>query len=204
MMETSRLQRQIGFLLEVDRLKSVLRRTFIPGQDRRENSAEHSWQVALMAVILAEHANEPVDIGRVIKMLLVHDLVEIDAGDTFVYDLQANADKAQREIAAAERIFGLLPEDQTVELRALWDEFEERKTPEARLARGLDRLMPMLHNFHTQGRAWRQHHITDQQVTQTNKIINDGSTALWDYAQELIHLATENGYLLTDLKGEPQ
>ncbi len=203
-METSRLQRQIAFLLEVDKLKSVLRRTYIPGQDRRENSAEHSWQVSLMAMILAEHANEPVDVCRVMKMMLVHDLVEIDAGDTFVYDQQANADKAEREVAAAERIFGLLPENQTAELRALWEEFEERKTAEARMARGLDRLMPMLHNFHTQGRAWRQNGITDRQVTQTNNIINDGSTALWDYARQLIRSAVENGYLCTDEKGEQQ
>ena len=158
-MDAKRLQRQIQFILEADKLKAVLRQTYVPGQDRRENSAEHSWQVALMACVLAEHSRQPVDVGKVVRMLLVHDLIEIDAGDTYVYDVQANTDKHERELLAAERIFGLLPTDQEHELRSLWQEFEDRKTAEAKFARGLDRLMPMLHNYHTQGKSWQEHAI---------------------------------------------
>src|SRR5690606_13001631 len=145
-MSADRLQAQLAFLLEIDRLKRILRRTSLVGGDRRENSAEHSWHLAVMAMILAEHANEPVDALHVLKMLLVHDIVEIDAGDTFAYDVQANQDKEAREQAAAERIFGLLPADQRDEIRAMWEEFDARVTPEARFANAMDRLMPALQN----------------------------------------------------------
>jgi len=194
-MDHERLQRQLAFILEADKLKGVLRRTFVPGQDRCENSAEHSWQVALMAWILAEHAQRPVDICKVIKMMLVHDLVEIDAGDTYVYDAAAHANKAEREQKAADRLFGLLPEDQAREFRALWEEFEERSTMEAKFARGLDRLMPMLHNYHTQGRSWLEHGITREQVEKTNVIMKDGSSSLWDYANALIDSAVRENFL---------
>ncbi len=194
-MDHERLQRQLAFILEADKLKGVIRRTFVPGQDRCENSAEHSWQVALMACILAEHAQGPVDACKVMKMMLVHDLVEIDAGDTYVYDASANTDKAEREQKAADRLFGLLPEDQAQELRALWEEFEERSTMEARFARGLDRLMPMLHNYHTQGRSWLEHGITREQVVKTNAIMQEGSAILWDYAKALVDSAVRENYL---------
>lgn len=194
-MDAKRLQRQIQFILEADKLKAVLRQTYVPGQDSRENSAEHSWQVALMACVLAEHSRQPVDVGKVVRMLLVHDLIEIDAGDTYVYDVQANTDKHERELLAAERIFGLLPTDQEHELRSLWQEFEDRKTAEAKFARGLDRLMPMLHNYHTQGKSWQEHAITSDQVINANQIIADGSATLWAYAKGLIEQAIQEGYL---------
>ena len=151
-----RLQQQIAFLVEIDLLKGILRRTRIVGGERRENSAEHSWHIAMIALVLAEHANEPVDVTRVIKMLLVHDIVEIDAGDTFAYDAVGYLDKDTREQAAAERIFGLLPPDQRDELRGLWEEFEAQATADARFANLCDRLMPSLQNYYNGGGTWRE------------------------------------------------
>lgn len=194
-MENGRLRQQIEFIIEIDKLKEILRRTYVMSGSRLENSAEHSWQLAVMAILLAEHANEPVDICHVVKMALVHDIVEIDAGDTYCYDEVAELDKAEREQRAADRVFGLLPADQARELRGLWEEFEERSTPNARFAAALDRLMPMLHNYHTHGRSWKEHGIKKSQVRDRNSYIEDGSTALWRVAQELIEEAVEKGYL---------
>jgi putative hydrolase of HD superfamily len=193
-----RLKRQIGFIVELDKLKTILRQSWLADGSRRENSAEHSWHIAAMALVLAEHANADMDLdlARVVKLLLIHDVVEIDAGDVLVYDIAGNADKAERERRAAERIYGMLPEDQAAELRALWEEFETGETDEARFAAALDRLMPLLHNFLTEGRAWRQHGITADQVLARNAGIAAGSTVLWDYARELIEEAVERGYLL--------
>jgi putative hydrolase of HD superfamily len=151
-----RLGQQMAFLVEIDQLKRVLRRTRLVGGERLENSAEHSWHIAMIALVLAEHANEPIDVGRVIKLLLVHDIVEIDAGDTFAYDLNGYLDKAEREQAAADRIFGLLPPDQCGALRALWDEFESQASAEARFANLCDRLMPSLQNYLNGGGTWRE------------------------------------------------
>ena len=190
-----RLGQQIGFLQEVDRLKGVLRRSYVLAGERRENSAEHCWHVALAATLLAEHAAEPVDVGRVVTMLLVHDLVEIDAGDTFIYGGAGSADQPAREAAAAERIFGLLPGDQAAELLALWREFEAAQTPAARFAKAVDRLMPLLHNCRAQGRTWREHGVTEPRVTAVNSKIAEGSGALWSFAQELIEDACRKGYL---------
>lgn len=197
-MITDRLRQQIAFILEIDKLKEILRRTYVMSGARLENSAEHSWQLAIMAMLLAEHANEPVDICRVVKMTLVHDLVEIDAGDTYCYDSVAELDKAARERCAADRIFALLPVEQGRDLRALWEEFEERNTPDARFAAALDRLMPMLHNYHTHGRSWKEHGIKKSQVRERNAYIEDGSADLWAIAQELIEDAVANGYLIAD------
>jgi putative hydrolase of HD superfamily len=194
-MSDDRLQRQIRFILEIDALKGVLRRTYLPGADRPENSAEHSWHVAVMAVLLAEHANEPVDVARVVRMLLIHDVVEVDAGDTYVYDTAGAEAKAEREVRAADRVFGLLPEDQGRELRALWEEFEEGRTAEARFAAALDRLMPVLHNVHTGGRSWREHGITADRVIARNARMSEGSEALWEYARSLIEAAVAKGHL---------
>ena len=194
-MSDDRLQRQIRFILEIDALKGVLRRTYLPGADRPENSAEHSWHVAVMAVLLAEHANETVDVARVVRMLLIHDVVEVDAGDTYVYDTAGAEAKAEREVRAADRVFGLLPEDQGRELRALWEEFEEGRTAEARFAAALDRLMPVLHNVHTGGRSWREHGITADRVIARNARMSEGSEALWEYARSLIEDAVEKGHL---------
>jgi len=195
-----RLERQIAFILEIDRLKSVLRRTYLLNDPRHENSAEHSWHLAVMAMILAEHANTEINQLRVLKMLLVHDVVEIDAGDTYVYDAAGNAGKAARENAAARRIFGLLPEDQQEEMQALWEEFEARETPEAKFAAALDRLMPLLHNFHTAGRSWREHGVSKEQVLRLNQHTAEGSQTLWDYATVLINEAIERGDLREESK----
>jgi putative hydrolase of HD superfamily len=182
-------------MVEIDRLKTVLRRTLIADRSRRENTAEHSWHIAVSALLFAEHAGDGVDVSRVVRMLLVHDVVEIDAGDTFAYDEAGYEDKAERELAAAERIFGLLPADQGGELRALWEEFETRETADARFANAVDRLQPMLHNFLTEGHAWRQHGVTAAQVRERNRTIGDGAPELWRFAERMIDQAVERGYI---------
>lgn len=190
-----RLQQQIAFILELDKLKSVLRRTKPTGMQRQENTAEHSWHIATLALIMAEYANEAVDMSHVVKMLLVHDIVEIDADDTFIYDNVGNADKWERETQAAERLFGLLPAEQGAEFKALWLEFEEQSTPEARFAKVADRLMPILHNYHNRGDGWKIHNVRAHQVRQVNSVIDHGSSELWSYVQSLIEDAVANGYL---------
>jgi putative hydrolases of HD superfamily len=191
-----RLDQQIRFVTEIDQLKGVLRQTMLAGPGRRENSAEHSWHLAVMAVTLAELAPPGTDIARVTAMLLVHDLVEIDAGDLFVYaDAAQQARQEEAERAAADRIFALLPPDQAASFRGLWDEFEERRTPEARFARGLDRLQPMLANFTAGGGTWREHGITADQVLAKVQLIEDGSPALGRYARDLVARAVAEGRL---------
>lgn len=192
-MSAERLQQQIQFVIEIDKLKQVVRQTKIMGGSRQENSAEHSWQLAIMAMVLAEHANEPVDSAHVVKMVLVHDLIEIDAGDTWSFDDKGYLDKADRERLAADRIFSLLPADQAAPLRALWDEFEAMATPESRFANALDRLMPMLHNFHNNGGTWRREGVTIQKVLARQSAIEKGSRALGDYSLELLKQARELG-----------
>lgn len=194
-MTDDRLNRQVCFLREVDRLKQVFRQTWLLDRSRKENDAEHSWHLALMAMLLREHADPAVDLPRVVRMLLVHDLVEIDAGDTFCYDDDDH--KARREQAAAERIFALLPSDQADDLRGLWEEFEARRTPEARFAAALDRLQPLLHNYYTRGAAWLEHGVKADQVLQRNCHIAEGAPALWAFAEGLIRDAVAKGYLAT-------
>ena len=189
-----RLEQQIGFVLEIDKLKTILRRTYLLHVDRCENTAEHSWHLAIMAILLAEHANEPVDVCRVIKMVLIHDIVEIDAGDTYLYDASAALDKMERERAAADRLFAMLPADQCKEFRALWDEFESCQTPEARFAATLDRFIPQLHNYHTQGKSWKEHGITVDRVLERNACMADGSARLWDWARALLGDAAAKGF----------
>lgn len=195
-MEFNRLQQQIAFLLEIDKLKNVYRQTKVTGEDRHENDAEHSWHLAMMAFILHEHSNEKdIDLLKAIKMVLVHDIVEIDAGDTFAYDEKGYEDKAEREQMAANRIFNILPEDQSKELFDLWEEFEAQETKEAKFAAALDRLNPLLLNYHTGGQTWRKHHVTSDKVLSRNKQIGQGSNALWNYAEVLINKAVEEGLL---------
>jgi len=196
MTDENRLQQQIQFLAEIDKLNGVLRRTWLLDQSRYENDAEHSWHIAVAAMLFREYADDPsVDPLRVIEMLLVHDLVEIDAGDTYAYDAKACLDQPEREQRAAERIFGLLPPDQAAEFRALWEEFEARQTPEARYAAALDRFQPLLHNYMTGGRAWRDHGVTSDRVRVRNRPVADGSPRLWQYAEDLIDDAVEKGFL---------
>ena len=190
-----RLEAQLGFLLEADRLKTVLRRNPLTDGSRRENTAEHSWHLALFACVLAEHAAEPVHLDRVIRMLLVHDLVEVDAGDTFAYDPAAHADKAEREHRAADRIFALLPDEQARDYRALWDEFEARATLEARFAFAVDRLQPILMNAAAEGLAWQEHGVHADQVRDYNRHIHDGAPELWRHAQRVIDDAVARGVL---------
>ncbi|EJG1712552.1 HD domain-containing protein [Vibrio parahaemolyticus] len=191
-----RLEKQLALLIELDKLKSVLRRTRVKSAEGRlENSGEHSWHVALMAVLMEEHANAPVDICRVMKMLLIHDVVEIDAGDTFVYDTAATKEQAEKEIKAAERLFGMLPIDQWQELLALWQEFEAAQSDDAKYAKALDRLIPMLLNYHNNGQSWKENSVTREQALTINKRIEFGSVTLWDKAKELIEEATEKGWL---------
>lgn len=191
-----RLRQQIDFILEIDRLKEITRRTYLASGNRRENTAEHSWHLAMLVMVLAEYAVEPIDVGHTMKLVLVHDIVEIDAGDTFAYDTDGNNSKSKRENAAADRIFGLLPPDQAQSMRALWDEFEARVTPEARFANVVDRLMPMLHNFYTDGKGWSEHGVTIDRVVERNQtIVAEGSPVLWDFVEHLLKVAIAKGYL---------
>lgn len=191
-----RLHRQVEFIVEVDRLKEIFRQTILTQSRRPENDAEHSWHLCLCVLVLAEHANHPdLDVLRVLKMVILHDLVEIDAGDTFAYDTARMADQHEREAKAADRIFGLLPEDQGREFRALWDEFEEKKTPEARFATAVDRFQPMLLNVRTQGHAWNQHGVTYPRVVARNQHVAEGSKAIWEYAANMIKEAVQKGHL---------
>lgn len=179
-----RLARQLTFIAELDRLKTVLRRTSLKGAPRRENSAEHSWHLAVMAPLLAEHSPEPVDVLRVMQMLVVHDVVEIDAGDTFAFDPDAHHDKPLREQAAAERIFGLLPEDQARSVRALWDEFEAAQTADARFAQALDRLGGVLQNLLNEGGTWVEHGISREAILKRQDPIREAMPDLWPWLVE--------------------
>jgi putative hydrolase of HD superfamily len=195
-MNPARLERQIGFIVEIDRLKRVMRQTLLTDRCRHENSAEHSWHIALAALVLAEYAEPPdLDLPRVVKMLLVHDLVEIDAGDTYCYDAEARRGQLARERQAAERVFGQLPADQAAELQAAWEEFEARESPEALFAAALDRLQPVLNNFYSGGAMWRKHGIRRQQVERRIAPLQTGAPVLWRYASGLLAEAVARGIL---------
>lgn len=195
--QLDRLQQQLRFILEIDKLKSIFRQSYLLDQSRKENDAEHSWHLAVMAVLLWEHAADPsIDLLRVIKMVVVHDMVEIDAGDVFVYDERGRESKLAREQEAAERVFGLLPVDQAVNMRALWEEFEAGLTPEAQFANAIDRLEPILLNIYTQGRSWREHGITADKVLAKNiPILAASSPLLAEYVEGLIREAVSQGHL---------
>lgn len=191
----NRLKKQIAFILEIDKLKSIIRKSPLIDGSRFENSAEHSWHLAMMVLVLSEHANHTIDPTRVLKMLLVHDIVEIDAGDTFIHDDSKIKDKLQREQKAAARIFKLLPDDQEKELNELWQEYENRHTDNAKFAYALDRLMPLIHSFHSEGKIWKEYGIVMEQVIDKNRAIEDGSTKLWAYAHDIIKQAVKKEYL---------
>ncbi|MFE9635316.1 HD family hydrolase [Streptomyces sp. NPDC006463] len=196
-----RLRRQIEFVMEADLLKDVFRRSPLLAADRRENDAEHSWHLALLTLVLAEYADEPLDVGRVLALVVVHDLVEIYAGDTFVYDTEAVVDQEVREQRAAERLFSLLPADQSALFRSLWDEFEARVTPEARFAKAMDRLQPLLLNYGNRGGTWRTPGVTVDEVLDRKSLIKDASGELWRYAQSLIHAGAAHGWVPPSASG---
>jgi putative hydrolase of HD superfamily len=194
--QKDRFKQQIEFILEIDRLKYVLRQTVLMDKSRKENSAEHSWHIALMVMILSEYAgDEGIDLFRVMKILLVHDLIEIDAGDTYCYDDRGRRDQAEKEKAAADRIFSILPPNQARMFRELWDEFENRETPESRFANALDRVQPFLHNYFTRGQTWQENDIKSNQVKARMHPVNDGAPVLWKYVSSLIDDAVNKGYL---------
>lgn len=205
-----RLRKQLEFLLEADKMKSLYRQTYIINDERRgasmrefegeealykrrENDAEHSFHLALFAMTLAEYSNAPVDVLKVMKMVLIHDIVEIDAGDTYCYDSEGCKTKREREERAADRLFGLLPCDQCREYRALWEEFERADTAESRFAAALDRMQPMLLNYKKDGISWREHKISYDKVHARNEQIKNGSEKLWEYIEEMLRDAKENG-----------
>jgi len=187
--------KQIEFIKEIDKLKYIQRKTRLLNSDRNENDAEHSWHLAVMAVVLAGHSNVPVDVLKVVKMVLIHDIVEIDAGDTFIYDTQKNHTNTDNERLAANRIFGMLPADQASDLIAVWEEFEAGETSEAKFARAMDRLEPLLQNSSNNGGTWREFGVKYEKVYEKKKVIKEGSEALWAYAEGVINESVEKGIL---------
>ena len=179
-----RLEQQFQFIQEIDKEKFIGRQTYLSDGQRKENDAEHAWHLALMTILLSDYANENIDVLKTVTMLLIHDIVEIDAGDTSAYDEEAKKTQKDREEKAAERIFGLLPEDQGETLKGLWQEFEEQKTPEARFARTMDNLQPMMLNHVTDGKAWVEHGVYLDQILKRNENTDKGSGILWEYARE--------------------
>ena len=182
----TRLEKQISFIVEIDKVKNIFRQTLLADGNRKENDAEHSWHIALMAILLKEYAEEEVDVLKVMTMVLLHDLVEIDAGDTYAYDTVAAASKREREVKAADRIFGMLPEDQGSYFRALWDEFEEYETADAKYAHLLDNFQPLLLNDASGGISWREHGVKKSQIYKRNERIEETSETIWKKIQELV------------------
>lgn len=193
---TDKLKSQLGFLMEIDEMKKVLRRNLIKDGSRRENDAEHSWHFAVAAMVLAEYAPAKIDVGHVVKMALVHDLVEVYAGDTFAYDADGYEDKEKREQEAADKLFSILPQGQREEIRALWEEFEEIKTDESKYANSLDRFMPLMLNFVTKGHTWKlRDDITKESVYKRMAPIEKGIPPLWEIVEKIINESIKRGYL---------
>jgi len=190
-----RLKQQISFVVEIDKLKNIYRQSYLADGTRHENDAEHSWHLSIMAYLLSEYAEEKVDILKVIKMVLMHDLVEIDAGDTYCYDEKAKQDKREREEKCAKRLFEMLPEEQCREMYELWEEFERMETAEAKYAAALDRLQPVLLNYFSGGKSWKEHGIYVEQVIERNRRIKDSSPKLWRFVEGLLYDAVDKGYL---------
>ena len=195
MNDNQRFSEQIAFLLEMDKMKNIYRQTRVLHEDRAENDAEHAWHLAMLAIVLKEYANEPVDLATVLETVLIHDVVEIDAGDTYAYDEAGNATKAEREQKAAERLYGILPKEQGERLKKLWEEFEAQSTPEARFANALDRIQPLMLNYNKQGEAWCSHGTRKEQVMGRMQPVFDGSEALGSFAVSMIEQAAQNGWL---------
>ena len=194
-MQTENLLKQVAFIKEIDKLKYIQRKTKLFNSDRHENDAEHSWHLAMMAIVLAEHSDQPIDILKVVKMVLIHDIVEIDAGDTFIYDTVKNHTNTDEELLAAQRIFGLLPEEQAKEFIAIWQEFEDGQTDEAKFAKTMDRFEPLLQNTSNNGGTWTEFDVPYQKVYDKKVAIKDGSATIWDYAENLINESVAKGIL---------
>ncbi len=190
-----RLEQQIDFMREIDKLKTVQRRTYLLNGKRKENSAEHSWHAAIMAMIFSEYSNNDIDPCRVAIMLLIHDIVEIDSGDTYVYDTKMAAEQAGKEQLAAMRIFGLLPESQADKYLRLWTEFESSETNDDVFAKAMDKVMPILHNYFTGGKSWQENDVILHQVLAHKDVISKGSTQLWEYIESVLEDATTKNYL---------
>ena len=193
-----RLEKQMEFILEVDKVKKIVRQTYPSDASRKENDAEHSWHLALMAVLLKEYSNEEVDLAKVIPMVLIHDLVEIDAGDTYAYDEAGAKTKRERETKAADRIFGLLPSDQGTWLRELWEEFEAYETAEAKFAHVLDNAQPLLLNDASNGRSWAEHGVHKSQIYKRNEHTSEGSREIWEYMKKLVDKHIQLGHVIDD------
>lgn len=194
-MQPDNLTKQLNFIKEIDKIKYIQRKTKLFNSNRPENDAEHSWHLAMMTIVLAEHADYPIDILKVIKMVLIHDIVEIDAGDTFIYDTQKNHTNTDNELLAAKRIFGLLPRQQADELIAIWEEFEMGVTNEAKFAKSMDRLEPLLQNVSNNGGTWKEFDVDYSKVYEKKKAIKNGSSSLWNYAKNMINESVSTGIL---------
>ena len=195
----SRMEQQFAFIKEIDGVKKIGRQSYLKDGSRKENDAEHSWHLAMMALLMGEYANDTIDLLRVISMVLVHDIVELDAGDTYAYDEAGNATQRERELAAADRIFHILPEDQAEYLNDLWEEFEENITPESKFAHTLDNIQPMMLNDATDGKAWKEHQVKLSQIMKRQEKTKDGSVSLWEYAREnFLERNLESGVIIKD------
>lgn len=198
--DRERLEKQMAFIREIDKEKQIFRQSYVTDGTRKENDAEHAWHMAIMTFLLSEYANEEIDVLKTIRMILIHDIVEIDAGDTYAYDDSAKATQHEREERAADRLFGMLPEDQAKDLRALWDEFEAGETKEARFARTMDNVQPLLLNDATGGKAWEEHDVPLSKIMKRNERTVKGSEALWEYSRDnLIKKNVEEGHIIPDM-----
>ena len=194
-MQPNNLSKQVSFIKEIDKIKYIQRKTKLFNSNRPENDAEHSWHLAMMIIVLAEHSDTPIDVLKVIKMVLIHDIVEIDAGDTFIYDTQNSHTNTDNERMAAKRIFGLLPKEQADELIAIWEEFETGETNEAKFAKSMDRFEPLLQNTSNNGGTWKEFDVDYEKVYEKKKVIKAGSSSLWNYAENLIDESVDKGIL---------
>jgi len=198
-MEKTRLEKQFAFILEADKEKMIGRQTYLSDGKRKENDAEHAWHLALMTILLNEYSNEPIDVLKTVTMVLIHDIVEIDAGDTYAYDVEAKKTQRERELKAAERIFNLLPSDQAAKFRNIWDEFEKGETAEAKFAHTMDNIQPTMLNHATNGRAWQERKVCLSSILKRNEHTKDGSEKLWDYSRhQLIEPHVKQGHIIDD------
>ena len=194
-LDNEKLKKQLNFLVEIDKMKSIFRCTVLIDKSRHENDAEHSWHFAMLALILEEYCSEKIDVNKVIKIALVHDLVEIYAGDTFAYDEVGKLDKEKREIAAADKLFGSLDDEQGKYIRSLWDEFEDKKTIEAKFANVCDRLQPLIHNYLTDGHTWKEGDVKSSQVLERNEVVKEIAPELWKAVEGMVKISIDQGIL---------